>query len=392
MSLAISTYGKEAICQMNSDQLYQEHIDTMFGTKDMYDFKDEEIECTFANLLQCMPNGGKLYKYRKISDQDSFDRVYNSLSEGTLWSSRADQFTDKTDCTVYYEPVEEAERISNLIIENPELIVGAIMRSLSFEVLKENPDFDKSMLLRMVHCFNKTTGKLIQRKALKVFRDYGFDKQRSLIAISAIQRNISTALKDKKEIIEQIVHNFLNFNQEIRSRAFICSLCEDYKVKTMWEHYADNQGICIEYDFNKIKGMSTEIKRFFCSTYKVNYVDEYEKVTFVPLVKEYLEGNHEKSNDTNMNKKILNSQITKTTDYSYEKEWRIFHFNLNNQEKGYVIRADIVSAIIFDQNAIYSENGKKLLALAKKKNWGIKVRSLNSTSTKYLFKELESEA
>ena len=124
----------------------------------------------------------------------------------------------------------------------------------------------------------------------------------------------------------------------------------------------------------------------------MNYVDEYEKVTFVPLIKEYLDGNHDKSNNTDMNKKILNSQITKTTDYSYEKEWRLFHFSLNNQGKGYAIRADIVSAIIFDENAIYSENGKKLLALAKKKNWGIKVRSLNSTSTKYVFKELGSEA
>ena len=189
---------------MNSDRLYQEHIDTMFGTKDMYDFKDEEIECAFANLLQCMPNGGKLYKYRKISDQDSFDKVYHSLSEGTLWSSRADQFTDKTDCTVYYEPVEEAERISSLIAENPELIVGAIMRSLSFKVLKENPDFDKSMLLRMVHCFNKTTGEFIQSKALKVFRDYGCDKHMSLVAITAIQQHISAALKDKKEIIRKL--------------------------------------------------------------------------------------------------------------------------------------------------------------------------------------------
>ena len=81
--------------------------------------------------------------------------------------------------------------------------------------------------------------------------------------------------------------------------------------------------------------------------------------------------------------------ITKSSDYSYEKEWRTFHFNLSPTDDGFAIKADIVSGIIFDEHAIESQNGKKLLELCKQKGWDIKVRKLNCTSTKYDFIDYE---
>ena len=151
---------------MTKEEMYQQHIDTMFGTKDMLNFSNEEVDETLDNLIACMPNRGKLYKYRKISDKNSFDKVLKSLKECTLWSSRVDEFTDKTDCTVYYDPLEEAKRIENLLRGNPELILSGIMRSISKEVQKENPNFDKSMLLRLVDCYDKE-GNLSEEKGVK---------------------------------------------------------------------------------------------------------------------------------------------------------------------------------------------------------------------------------
>lgn len=367
------------------ESLYSKHIDTMFGTKNMDSFTKDEVDETLENLLQCIPNNGKLYKYRKINDEKSFNFVYRSLLNGTIWSSRVDQFPDKTDCTIYYDPVQEAKLIEKLLVENPELILGAMMRGISKEVLKVNPSFDRSMLLRMIDCFDKDSGIIITSKALRVFSDYGCDHNESLNAIRQIQNYVSETIKEKEPIIKQTVENFLKFNEKIRHIAFVCSLCEDYKVKTMWEHYAANDGICIEYDYKKLKTMTYREKRFFCSTYKVIYTDNYEECTFIPLIKEYLEGKHLKSTNTELNKKFLLSTITKTNDYAYEKEWRTFHFNLHDSEKGIEMKANLVSGIIFDENAFKSERGKQILALAKQRNWEIKIRKLNMTSTGYQY-------
>lgn len=373
---------------MTKEEMYQQHIDTMFGTRDMLNFSNEEVDETLDNLIACMPNEGKLYKYRKISDKNSFDKVIKSLKECTLWSSRVDEFTDKTDCTVYYDPLKEAERIENLLRENPELVIGGILRIMSLQVKKSYPKFDKTMLLKMVDCYDRE-GNLSEDKALQVLTNYGCDIDKSHQVIKSVDQFVAAYLKEKEMVIKQIANNFLEFNQDSRRKAFVCSLCENYKVKTMWEHYADNNGICIEYDYNKIKNMSYDIKRFFCGTFKVNYVEEYEEISFLPLIKEYLEGKNEKSTNTKLNKQILTSLITKTNDYNFEKEWRTFHFSLNDKEKGHIVKADIVSGIIIDENSINTYEGKQIIDLAQKRKWDIKVRLLNITSTRYNYVSYE---
>ena len=116
---------------MTKEEHYQKHIDSMFGTKNMETFTHQEIDEVLANLLECIPNDGKLYKYRRIDDEDSFQRVYDSLKNGTLWASRVDKFPDKTDCTIYFDPLKEVQRMETLFRNNPELIFRVLMRGIS---------------------------------------------------------------------------------------------------------------------------------------------------------------------------------------------------------------------------------------------------------------------
>ena len=46
--------------------LYQKHIETIFGIKKIDDFSNEEVEDAFSVLLEILPNEGKLYKYRSF--------------------------------------------------------------------------------------------------------------------------------------------------------------------------------------------------------------------------------------------------------------------------------------------------------------------------------------
>lgn len=48
-----------------------------------------------------------------------------------------------------------------------------------------------------------------------------------------------------------------------------------------------------------------------------------------------------------------------------------------------------MSGIIFDEHALESSNGKKLLELCRQRGWNIKVRKLNATSTNYDFIDYE---
>lgn len=54
--------------------------------------------------------------------------------------------------------------------------------------------------------------------------------------------------------------------------------------------------------------------------------------------------------------------ITKLSRWKEEKKWRILLFNLDEKNK---IFADIVSGLILDERIMNSENGIKLLDLAK---------------------------
>lgn len=375
---------------MTREEHYQKHIDSMFGTKNMETFTHHEIDEVLANLLECIPNDGKLYKYRRIDDEDSFQRVYDSLKNGTLWASRVDKFPDKTDCTIYFDPLKEVQRMETLFRNNPELILRVLMRGISQEVLKINSNFDDSMLIRLVDCFDNETGMLDERKALKLFSEYGCEKSQSCFALNWIKAVTVQMVKEKESLIKNMANNFVNFNQTMRHRAFVCSLCEDYKVKTMWEHYAGNNGICIEYDYKKLKAYSYNQKRLFCSTYKIRYMDEYEEQTFVPMLEEYLEGVNKKSTNTELNKRLLLCQVTKTTEYAYEKEWRTFHYDLHELNDGFALKADLVTGIIFDEGALFTENGKKILTLCEKYGWNILVRKLNLTSTNYQFLPYEN--
>lgn len=372
---------------MTKEDLYEKHINSMFGTENMESFTPQEVDDVLNNLLECIPNDGKLYKYRKIDDDASFKFVYDSLKNGTLWASRVDKFPDKTDCTIYFDPEKELQRMEKMLRNNPKLILRAAMKALSKKVLEVDSKFDDSMLLRMVTCFDNETGAFNEKKAFKVFCEFGCEANQSHFVINWIKTAIDDIVRNKESIIKDIANNFINFNQTMRHRAFVCSLCEDYKVKTMWEHYAGNQGICIEYDYRKLRACSYRQKKLFCSTYKIRYVDEYEEQTFVPLVEEFLERNNKKSTNVELNKHLLLCQVTKTADYAYEKEWRTFHFDLNEDGDGdgFALKADLVTGIVFDEGALYTENGKKLLELCEKYGWNILVRKLNLTSTIYQF-------
>ena len=92
--------------------LYQKHIETIFGVKKIGDFSDKETEQAFNVLLGILPNGGKLYKYRSF-EKGKFKNYYEALKNGYLWFPQAENLNDDFDTVLRFDPITEAENIKN---------------------------------------------------------------------------------------------------------------------------------------------------------------------------------------------------------------------------------------------------------------------------------------
>mmetsp|Transcript_21514 Transcript_21514/g.9957 ORF Transcript_21514/g.9957 Transcript_21514/m.9957 type:complete len:151 (+) Transcript_21514:1702-2154(+) len=94
----------------------------------------------------------------------------------------------------------------------------------------------------------------------------------------------------------------------------------------MWAHYADgHKGICLEFDTSFSP---------FSETMKVDYSYNFPSIPPIRLLDE----SHE------FDREIMKPLLTKYKCWSYEKEWRLFHNELN---KPYGYEVDALNAIYF---------------------------------------------
>ena len=93
------------------EKLYQDHLSEMFSLSKIEDYSDDKIDHVLNRILQCLPNDGKLYKYRSI-EGDSFENTYDSMANGYLWFPKASDLNDDEDTVLYYDPIESVEEIA----------------------------------------------------------------------------------------------------------------------------------------------------------------------------------------------------------------------------------------------------------------------------------------
>ena len=74
---------------MHTEDSYKKHLNFMRTVKDLEDIEASVAERQYCLLLDFIPNGGKLYKYRSLQGK-SFSYIYDSLKNGYLWIPTAD--------------------------------------------------------------------------------------------------------------------------------------------------------------------------------------------------------------------------------------------------------------------------------------------------------------
>lgn len=369
---------------MNKDQLYQEHLDLMFGTTTLENLSESIVDEIITRIIEFLPNNGKLYKYRSI-EGESFDYAYDGLKNGYLYMARANTLNDDFDSTLNFDPEKDANKQMKLFLKKPWLYLEAWVReSLKQRQIFSSP-YDKNAYQMLMSCVNNESYELDREKAINVFSQIGIDRQTSENYINKVLETVENEIRNNAENLKKPLSALINFNNESRKDIYIFSMSEDYDSDTMWAYYANsNKGFCIEYDYNKVKNLPFGKKRLLISLYKVVYKDCFDEYSFSDMLQYYLGGKKDYELLKRANMQTLTCMITKLGRWKEEKEWRIFLFNLDEKNK---IFADIVSGLILDERIMNSENGIKLLNLAKEKNWSVTIRKRTRIGTGHLYEE-----
>ena len=372
---------------MAKNELYEEHLQEMFGMNLIDNYSDEEIDRVFDRLLQCLPNHGKLYKYRSMEGQ-AFNYAYDGLEKGYIYLARANTLNDDMDCTLIFDPEKMAHEMAEDFSQRPWFYLDNWVK-VNADQLKLDAPIDIQVYQNVMSCVDRETWEINQDKAIEQLLKFGITRQQAEDIIGALLKFIQDKIEEHKEAIIKPISSLVNFNAINKQDICVFSMSELFDSNAMWGLYANsNNGFCIEYDFQKALHLPKAIKRLLINTYKVIYKDELDEYSFRSMTEFYISGQKDTELMRKANMEYLMNLITKTSEWSSENEWRILLYALDDNNK---IFADIVSGIIIDERALDSDNAKNLIKLSNARGWNIRVRRKNKLGTKHIYEALNTE-
>lgn len=366
---------------MTKEELYQQHMEAILSI-DLDNCSEEKVDKILFRLLHCLPNDGKLYKYRSI-EGDAFEYAYDGLKNGYLWMARVDTVNDDFEGTLNFDLEEDIKAAKTEFLSHPWQYFGNLLKRNAY-LQKELPPIDRFLMAEIMKCINQETGDIDGVKAVELLVKKGMTYQSAKQYIQKVLMWVENGISEAIPVLRDTVDGLVGINKKNRSSIFVYSMAITYNADNMWGYYANNnRGFCIEYDFNKAQFLSYEAKSKICRCYKVQYQDQKPRFSFRKTF-QYLIG----SEDNNelfkqIIAEVVEQLVTKTGGWDKETEWRILLFQLKDCK----LYADLVSKIIIDERVLDTENAKRLITLAKMRNWQVEIRKLDLLGTKHIFKK-----
>src|SRR5665648_765496 len=275
------------------------------------DISIEEINNARLFKNQYVPKS--LYKYRSVNDK-SLDNIKNN----TIWLSNALDLNDLYDSAVTFD----ADKLLNeMIRENREYLDGLNLSDTELKRLKSSQD---------------TLNELI---------DITFEKDPQFLNSDRSQTIRSKISQYFKKDNHEKTSRFVEGTQK---STYICSFAAKFDSINMWSHYANsNKGFCVEYglDSDHFKNM----------IFPVKYSGKIFDVTTILK-------NARRGNTNNLYSYV--TAMHKSSDWSYEEEWRIIlPIGMNYSSRN--IQAPAITAIYLGSR-ISTENETKIIDIANK--------------------------
>ncbi len=368
-----------------SDIKYSQHLSNMKATDTIDDYPDAKIDEMYNALLQVLPNEGKLYKYRKFTNEnDSFNNMLDSLSNGYMYIPKAAQLDDDFDTTLNHDMLEDSAAIKDYIVSHK---IDILHRMATWYAQQAGTgEIDKIKLMdcigRVLRCYDDQ-GKLNEHLACKELVKEGVAPQHARIKLKELLGIIDDKFSQHSEPLEQAVKDLININDFARDKTYVFSMSASHDIDSMWANYAGTNGFCIEYDYNKALELTTAERRILLSTYKVVYDDNKAKFSHMPMFEYYASGSKDHQIKEQYVSNMIDQILIKKSQWSNQQEWRIILNNIDNRQ--YV---DIVRAVYIDERSVDTDMGQKLMKLAQQKGWGVYVRRCDHRNSSYSYRRI----
>lgn len=307
--------------------MWKEHYKELMFSKD-----ENKINTLEGFKLKYAKLSTPLYKYSKI---DKFSLA--NLENDTVWLSKATSFNDPYD--------------SGLTIGTKDNHDSENIRAI-YERLAELFDFYPKEVERIMdgHPMEKGLHRLLEQYP-------PFENNPEMIPLV-----VEDYIKGTDLIFEKYASDITNLYQ---GRTYASCFSEEPASMLMWSHYADNhQGMVLEYEFDNLD--LEKHRDVFMGLNPVIYTDDLLNL------EEYKDVREKISIPTL-------AAISKSKEWSYEKEWRLIIHQESN-ERGIVVKVIKPSCIIL--GARVNPMHKITLSLEAKKK-GIPIKQIKLENAKY---------
>ena len=355
---------------------YKEFEDKLYSLSVNNFAKEEDFNKLYEELLQVLPNKGKLYKYKALS---TFH--IDELEEKYVWFSAAKQLNDNKDCTFNANSLLEIDALVKFFLTD-NTYRDFLIRGLYLNLASKNPSITPKIIEDCVACICRNGSRISKLRFDKFCKDYRLTVEEKQELLKVISLYGDQAQNEKA--VRNSISNIHEQLKEIRNSTQVLSLTTSYDKDSMWAYYCNNAGICIEYDFSKIH--SLELKKIFINTQKVRY-GRKKKFSQVEVIKAKMEGTTESMKKAD--EMLVLQLLTKDKSWRAEEEWRTTG-NMRGEYIGSKIAADIVSAIYLDYSILEEEKAKRIIELAKINSWKIYVRFFDEFDSEYRYDTIEN--
>ena len=359
-------------------RIYKTFYAEMMSIESFNDLEDDKIDYFLDKLLYCLPNNGKLYKYRTF-DNESLKLNYKAIKEGYIWIPKANELNDDFDTTLKVNLEEDFKKFYKILFTTPEIIAKMMITPEQKQIIDISNSEDKKIMQDVMGNFDVSKMTFNRNRTIKYLVSQGFETNKAVSLICDIDEKVQNIV-ETDTTLKSNIEKIINYNNYMRANTSVFSMSETNNNEAMWAYYSKNDGYCVEYDFNLIRNLSYDIKRLFIRTFKINYVANRKNYSFIPLIFYKMTNTNNDDYLSKLSQEFNQELLTKTSDWKHEKEWRLFLFKFETHK----IDADIVSSIIIDIRGIEQGKAKPLLQLCKQKNIAVKVRKTNTTNTKHL--------
>ena len=367
---------------MDKDLAYEKHWQFIQNVHEIGDITKENLSAQFDVLLSCLPNNGKLYKYRSFCGK-SFKYIYDALSNGYLWMPPANSLNDDSDSILTVNAIEDHKRFVNYILKDHDKVLYILLKNLGRKYWDENDELRGIPFEEILDTFDSESCTLSDQRMVALFGRYSDAKEK----LSQFRKIIHCLLGELETAFDKSAKELILANENARKSYHVFSMSESYDLGNMWGYYADNgQGFCIEYDFNRAKALGDLAMCYLLNTYRVIYSDVPRQYP-IELIAEACFFNPSDSHlRDRIKRSILERLVCKDICWEHEKEWRIALGNTDCK-----VPVDIVSSIIIDERSMKKTNAQKLICLCRKRGWMVKVRRNHVYDTSHSYEELVSK-